>query len=103
MKIYDFFVLKILIYGSICSALFFLTNNYFSTNKEYIKSSPILKRYKAVRNSSNSIVTEINGEKREINIHNYDFQEIQDFNNVQLKMKNGFWDFQIIKEVILIK
>ncbi|REG90434.1 hypothetical protein C8P67_1251 [Flavobacterium aquicola] len=103
LSIYDFFVPKIFIYGSICSALFFLTNSYFSTDKEYIITSLIYKRYKAYKSSPNSIVAEIKGVEREINIHNYNFEELQEFNNIQINLKNGFWGFQIIQEIKLTK
>jgi hypothetical protein len=103
LSIYDFFVPKILIYGSICSALFFLTNNYFSTDKQYVITSLIFEKHKAYRNSPIYIITEIKGVEREINIHDYNFEELQDFKNIQITMKNGFWGFQIIKEIKLKK
>jgi hypothetical protein len=103
LSLYNFFALKTLTYGSIFCAIFFLTNDYFSNDKEYIINSFIFEKHKAYRNSPNYIITQIKGVEREINIHDYNFEELQNFNNVEIKMKNGFWGLQIIKEVKLKK
>jgi hypothetical protein len=101
LTLYDFFALRTLTFGSIFCAIFFLTNNYFSTDKEYIINSFIFEKHKTYRNSPNYIITQIKGVEREINIHDYNFEELQNFNNIEIKMKNGFWGFQIIKEIKL--
>lgn len=103
LSLYDFFALKTLTYGSIFCAIFFLTNDYLSSNKEYIINSFIFEKHKAYRNSPNYIITQIKGVEREINIHDYSFEELQNFNNIEIKMKNGFWGFQIILEIKLKK
>jgi hypothetical protein len=103
LSLYDFFALKTLTYGSIFCAILFLTNNYFSTDKEYIINSYIFEKHKAYRNSPNYIITQIKGVEREINIHDYNYEELQNFNNIEIKMKNGFWGFQIIQEIKLKK
>ncbi len=103
IKLYDFFVLKTFIYGSIVCSSLFLTNNYLSSGKEYIVNSLIFEKNKGIRNSPNSIITEIRGLKREINIHNYSFEELTEFHRIEIKMKNGFWGLQIITDIKLIK
>ena len=103
LTLYDFYALRTLTFGSIFCAIFFLTNDYFSTDKEYIINSFIFEKHKAYRNSPNSIITQIKGVEREINIHDYNFDELKNFNNIEIKMKNGFWGFQIIKEIKLKK
>ena len=102
-SLYDYFVLKIITYGSIFCSIFFLSNDYLTTEKEYILKFSILEKHKAYRNSPNYIITEINGTEREINIHNYSFEELSEFEKIEIKMKNGFFGFQIIKEIKLTK
>ncbi len=102
-SLYDYFALKTITYGSIFCSIFFLTNKYLSTEKEYIVKALILEKHKAFRNSPNYIITEINGTEREINIHNYSFEKLSEFNKIEIKMKNGFFGFQIIKEIKLTK
>jgi hypothetical protein len=103
VKLYDYFALKTITYGSIFCSIFFLSNKYLSTEKEYLVKSFILEKHKEYRNSPNYIITEIKGTEREINIHNYSFEEISEFNKIEIKMKKGFWGFQIIKEIKLTK
>ena len=103
VNLYDYFALKIIIFGSIFCSIFFLANDFLSTEKEYIVKSFILEKHKEYRNSPNYIITEINGTEREINIHNYSFEELLEFNKIEFKIKSGFFGFQIIKEIKLKK
>lgn len=103
VSLYDYLVLKIISYGSIFCSIFFLSNDYLTTEKEYTLKSLILEKHKAYRNSPNYIITEVNRTEREINIHDYSFEELSEFKKIEIKMKNGFFGFQIIKEIKLTK
>ena len=83
--------------------MFFITNEYLSTKKEYTLNSRIYEKHKAYGRSPNYIITQIKGLEREINIHNYEFEDLIKFDNVQIKIKKGFWGFDIIKEIKLTK
>lgn len=101
-NIFNYFFSKILVYGSICCALFLYSNNFLSNEKEYKIISRILEKHEAYRSSPNYVITDIKGKEREINIHNHTFKEIQNYNFVEITMKNGFWDLPIILETKLI-
>lgn len=100
-KILDHFFLAILIYGSISCSAFFITNEYLSTNKEYTVVSPILEKHEGYKRSPNTILVNIEGTKREINIHHYDIKEIYLYNFAEIKIKKGYWNFPIIMETTL--
>ncbi|UTN03826.1 hypothetical protein [Flavobacterium bizetiae] len=72
-----------------------------STNTEYIVVSPIFEKHESYKRSPNSIVVQIEGTKKEINIHNYDFKEISMYNFAEIKIKKGYWNFPIILETKL--
>ncbi|WP_264524687.1 hypothetical protein [Flavobacterium sp. N502536] len=100
-KIWNYSLSIIIIYGSISCATFILSNDYLSTNKEYSIISPILEKHENYRNSPNYIVVDIEGTKREINIHDYDFKEISIYNFARITIKKGYWGFPIIIETKL--
>lgn len=100
-KLLEHFILIIFIYGSISSSIFFLANEYLSTNKEYIVVSPILEKHEGYKRSPHSILVDIEGTKREINIHHYDIKEIYLYNFAEIKIKKGYWNFPIIMETTL--
>ncbi|MFH6994512.1 hypothetical protein [Flavobacterium sp. FlaQc-48] len=100
-KIIEYFVLILVVYGSISCSVFFLSNEYLSTSKEYTVLSPILEKHEAYKRSPNSILVNIEGTKREINIHNYDFKEICLYSFAEIKIKKGYWGFPIILETKL--
>ena len=79
----------------------FFTNNNFSRHKEYSLNLIIFEKHKGYRSSPNYITTEIKGVKRDINIHNYCFEEFKYFNKIEIKIKNGFWGIHLIKEIKL--
>jgi hypothetical protein len=104
-KNYDFILIffqKFLTYGSIFTALFFITNEYLSNNREYVISTMILEKKEGLGRSSNSITVNIKGTEKEINIHKYNFDEIKKSNFAHLKLKNGFWDTTLILDTKLI-
>jgi hypothetical protein len=98
----SYFALILVVYGTISCATFFLANEYLSTNKEYIVVSPIFEKHESYKRSPNSIVVQIEGTKKEINIHNYDFKEISMYNFAEIRIKRGYWNFPIILETKLI-
>ena len=100
-KLLEHFILIIFIYGSISSSIFFLANEYLSTNEEYTIVSPILEKHEGYKRAPNTILVDIEGTKREINIHHYDIKEIYLYNFAEIKMKKGYWNFPIILETTL--
>ncbi|QGK72963.1 hypothetical protein [Flavobacterium sp. SLB02] len=98
----NYFALILLVYGTISCATFFLANEYLSTNTEYVVVSPILEKHESHKRSPNSILVQIEGTKKEINIHNYDFKEISMYNFAEIKIKRGYWNFPIILETKLL-
>ena len=104
-KNYDFILIffqKFFTYGSIFTALFFITNEYLSNNKEYVISTIILEKKEGLGRSSNSITVNIEGTEKEINIHKYNFYEIKKSNIEKKKKKNGFWNTVLILDTKLI-
>lgn len=100
-KSVNYFASILIVYGTIACASFFLANEYLSTNTEYVVVSPIFEKHESYKRSPNSIVVQIEGTKKEINIHNYDFKEISIYNFAEIKIKKGYWNFPIILETKL--
>lgn len=65
--------------------------------KIFLNSTKI-KRHNVYRSSAKNIIAVIDVVKRDINIHNYSFDELKYFKKIQIKIKDGFWSFQIIKD-----
>jgi hypothetical protein len=98
-KVYDHFVISIIMYGSISCSTFFVLNEYFSGHKEYTQTTLILEKHKSHGRSASYIVVEIDGKERDINLSNKDFSRISLERFVNLKLKKGLFGFLLIKEV----
>lgn len=92
----EIFIQKFFTYGSIFFAIFILSNNYLSVNKEYEITTLILEKKESHGRSSNSISVNIDDLKTEINIHKYSFDKIKKSNFATIKLKNGYWNKLII-------
>jgi hypothetical protein len=97
------FFQKFFTYGSIFSAFFIFTNEYFSYNKEYEITTLILEKKESHGRSSNSISVSIEGLKTEININDYSFDEIKKSNLATIRLKNGYWNKLLIINTKLIE
>lgn len=103
-SIYDillFLIIKIFIYGSLFTSLFYLTNKYLSAGKEYSKTVAIIligqeKTIKGLTN--NYALVEIEGLEKQINIHKNTLEELIISNHIKFHLKTGFWRFTIITE-----
>ncbi|MFD1601329.1 hypothetical protein ACFSJW_23295 [Flavobacterium artemisiae] len=100
-KIWDHFTRCTMVFGPICCSILFLANECLSNNKEYNQTVLILEKHKEYRRSPNEVVVKIEGEKRDINLSDKDFQEISLARSIDLKLKKGFFGFILIKEVKL--
>lgn len=82
--------------GFISCSVFFITNEYMSKKKQYKITTPILEKHKAYRNSPNYIIVNIEGINREINIHNYSYDEIRNTHSAKISLKKGYWGYLMI-------
>lgn len=96
-NIFRHFIWTMLVYGSIFTGLFYLTNRQFADNEEYESSFQILERHRAYRSSTNYTVVSIQGFTKDINFPNNEMTELNNANYVTLTLSNGLWGFPIIK------
>ncbi|MRX69073.1 hypothetical protein SAMN06265349_104242 [Flavobacterium resistens] len=100
-KTYDHFVWSLWVYGSISCSAFFVLNEYLSDNKDYKQTVLILEKHEASRRSVHHIVVKIEGDERDINLPKNEYLEISMAKAVEIKLKNGFFDFLLIEKVEL--
>jgi hypothetical protein len=91
------FIWTMLVYGSIFTSIFYLTNRQFADNVEYESSFQILERNRAYRTSTNYTVVSIQDFTKDINFPNNEMKELNSANYVTLTLCNGLWGFPIIK------
>lgn len=96
-NIFRHFIWTMLVYGSIFTGIFYLTNRQFADNVEYESSFQILERHRAYRSSTNYTVISIQDFTKDIYFPNNEMTELNNANYVTLTLCNGLWGFQIIK------
>ena len=95
-NIFRHFIWTMLVYGSIFTGIFYLTNRQFADNVEYESSFQILERHRAYRSSTNYTVISIQDFTKDIYFPNNEMTELNNANYVTLNLCNGLWGFQII-------
>lgn len=102
-NIFRHFIWTMLVYSSMFTGIFYLTNRQFANKEEYESSFQILERHRAYKSLTNYTIISIQDFTKDIYFPNNEMTELNNANYVTLTLCNGLWGFPIIKNSKLTK